>query len=293
METFVVILVLIVLLILLGGTAWFFTREAGSGSSIAWLTANRQFRTMFPGANASTPFSSQTHAVLVDDTQLHQLASELRAEIERNASLQAEMAHRLASLESDLGQTTQLPAFVDERVRTAEQEADARIDKLRRHIAASRQADSPYSQQRNDAVSDLYRKLAQIDVALGAVVNPMLLPGEPISVPEALYDATMQWENWGDVADSAYAFAESFSQNRYLLDPVLAERIEHFIANVRTSLTTLVYPVVQDEHRTGQQRQQMRAGIVDVVNDVAPLRREFEQTWLQGTRVVGLDDDED
>lgn len=292
MDTFVVILVLIVLLILLGGTAWFFTREAGAGSGIAWLTGNRQVRSIFPNAPTSMPFSSRTSALMVDDTQLHQLASELREEIERAATLNAELAARLSAVESDVGQTRQLPAFVDERVKTAEQETQSRIAKLRRDLNASRKSDSPYSQQRNVAVSDLYQKLAQIDVALGAVVNPMLLPGEPISVPEALYDATMQWDNWGDVADRAYAFGESFSQNRYLLESELADRIELFIANVRTSLTTTVYPVVQDEHRTQQQRQQMRAGIVSVVEDIVPLRREFEQTWLSGTLLNGFDDED-
>ncbi|MCO5214980.1 MAG: hypothetical protein M9953_03065 [Thermomicrobiales bacterium] len=293
MDTFVVILVLIVLLVLLGGTAWFFTREAGPGSGMAWLTGNRQFRSVFPSANASMPFSSRTSAIMVDESHLHQLASDLREEIERATQLNLAMEARLSALETDFGSTKQLPAFVDARVQSAEQETRDRIAKIRRDLNASRVSDSPYSVRRNDAVSDLYQKLAQLDVAIGAVVNPMLLPGEQVSVPESLYDDTLIWDNWGDVADRAYAFGESFSQSRYLLDPELALRVETFIATFRTNLTTTVYPVVQDEHRSSQQRQQMRIGIVTVVDEIRPLRREFEQTWLNGTHLDGFTDDDE
>lgn len=292
MDTFVVILVLIVLLVLLGGTAWFFTREAGPGSGVAWLTANRQFRSAFPSANASMPFSSRANAIMVDESHLAQLASDLREEIERASFLTAEMESRLSTLEHDFGSTKQLPAFVDARVQSAEQETRDRIAKIRRELNASRVSDSPYSVRRNDAISDLYQKLAQLDVAIGAVVNPMLLPGEQVSVPETLYDDTLIWDNWGDVADRAYAFGESFSQSRYLLDQELADRVEMFIATFRTNLTTTVYPVVQDEHRSTHQRQQMRAGIVAVVEEIRPLRREFEQTWMNGTHLNGFDNDD-
>lgn len=295
MDTFVVILVLIVLFVLLGGAAWFFTREAGPGSGMTWLTGNRQFRSMFPSARTESPFSSHQPSqtsVMVEDSQLHQLASELRGEIERAATLNQELVARMASLETDFGQTKQLPAFLDERVKSAEQDTRDRIAKLRRDLNSSRKSDSPYSVRKNEAIGDLYQKLAQIDVALGAVVNPMLLPGEPISVPDSLYEDTLIWDNWGDVADRAYAFGESFSQSRFLLDADIANRIEMFISNFRTGLTTTVYPVVQNDQRTSQQLQQMRTGIVAVVDDITPLRREFEQTWLAGTSSAQFDDDE-
>jgi hypothetical protein len=121
----------------------------------------------------------------------------------------------------------------------------------------------------------------------------MLLPGEPISVPENLYEDTLVWDNWGDVADRAYAFGEQFSQHRFLLEPALADRVERFICEFREALTSTVYPIVQDDSATAQQRNDMRAGILSVIEGITPLRREFEHTWIQGTSIDPLQTNED
>ncbi len=294
METFIVILVLIILFVLLGGTAWFFGKEAGPGSASAWLTGTRQFRTMVsPFSSRATALTSRPSTVMIDDSRLHELAEELRGELERTAILAEEFESRLGLVERELGHTKQLPQAIDARVQTAESDSRARIAKLRRELHQGRKADSPYHVRRNEAVSKLYQKLAQLESALGAVVNPMLLPGEPVSVPETLYGDALEWENWGDVADRAYAFGEQFSQNRFLLEPDLAERIEQFISTFRTALTGTVYPVVQTENATAQQLTQMRTGILTVVEGITPLRREFEHTWLNGTAIDRLHDEDD
>ena len=286
METFIVILVLIILFVLLGGTAWFFGKEAGPGSSTAWLTGTRQFRSMVsPFSSRATALTSSPAAMMIDDSRLHELAEELRGELERTTLLAQEFENRLGLVERELGHTRQLPQAIDARVQTAESDSRARIARLRQELHQGRKADSPYSVRRNEAVSKLYQKLAQLESALVAVVNPMLLPGEPVSVPETLYGDTLEWNNWGDVADRAYAFGEQFSQNRFLLAPDLADRIEQFIASFRTALTGTVYPIVQQDNATPQQLTQMRVGIVTVVEGITPLRREFEQTWLSGTAI--------
>jgi hypothetical protein len=125
------------------------------------------------------------------------------------------------------------------------------------------------------------------------VVNPMLLPREPISVPETLYEDTLEWENWGDVADSAYSFGEAFSRSRVLLDPALAKQVEQFISSFREALTGTVYPIVQSPTATASQKAQMRAGIMVVVDGITPIRREFERTWLSGTMIGDIYSDED
>ncbi len=296
METFIVILVLIILFVLLGGTAWFFGKEAGPGAGTAWLTGTRQFRSMVsPFSSKAVAMNPSQSAVMLDDSRLHELASELRGELERTTTLAQEFQDRLLLVERELAQTKRLPQALDARVQSAESDARARLAKLRQEMQQARKVDSPYNVRRNDAVSKLYQKLAQLEVALGAVVNPMLLPGEPISVPETLYEDTLEWENWGDVADRAYAFGEQFSQNRFLLEPALADRIERFISDFREALTGTVYPIVQDGSATAQQRIDMRAGILSVVEGITPLRREFEQTWMQGTTIepVRADDDDD
>lgn len=298
METFIVILVLIVLFVLLGGTAWFFGKEAGPGAGSAWLTGTRQFRGMVsPFSSRATALTSQQSSMMIDDSRLHELAEELRGELERTTILAQEFENRLGLIEREIGHTRQLPQAIDARVQTAESDTRARIARLRQELNNGRKADSPYSVRRNEAVSKLYQKLAQLESALVAVVNPMLLPGEPVSVPDTLYEDTLEWDNWGDVADRAYAFGEQFSQNRFLLEPELANRIERFIATFRTALTGTVYPIVQDGHATPQQLTQMRAGIITVVEGITPLRREFEHTWLSGTAIdrshADADDDDD
>lgn len=294
MDTFIVILVLIILFVLLGGTAWFFGKEAGPGNGFSWLTGSRQFQSMVQ------PFSSKAQelgnrkqsAVMIDDSRLHELADELRGEITRASSLAEQFELRLGTLEREVGHTRQLPQAIDARVQTSESDTRARIGKLRQELNQSRKADSPYSLKRNDAVSKLYQKLAQLEVALGAVVNPMLLPGEPVSVPESLYDDSLQWENWGDVADRAFAFGEQFSQTRFLLAPELSEQIEQFISKFRDSLTGTVYPIVQGDNVSAKQKASMRDGIVTVVEGITPLRREFERTWLSGTAISEFPNEE-
>lgn len=286
METFIVILVLIILFVLLGGAAWFFGKETGPGSGMAWLTGTRQIRGVFTSlGNGEKPFSSgtsQTSAVMVDDAHMN----ELREELQRTLAIGEGLEQRLMLLEQEIGLTRQLPEAIDARVQHSESDFRARFSQIRREINQHRKADSPYSVRRNDAIRDLYQKLAQIEVALGAVVNPMLLPGEPVKVPETLYEETLEWENWGDVADRAFAFGEAFSKNRVLLDPELAERVEQFIASFREALTGTVYPIVQADEATPKERKLIRAGIVTVVEGITPIRREFEQTWLHGTQLA-------
>lgn len=295
METFIVILVLIILFVLLGGAAWFFGKEAGPGSGTAWITGTRQIRSMFTQIGVQEqPFSSRNQpTVMVDDTRIHELAEELRTEITRNIAIGEALETRLRALEHEAVQVRTLPERIDARAQSTASEVRTRIAKLRREMNDQRMSESPFNVKRNDAIRDLYQRLAQLDVAIGAVVNPMLLPGEPVSVPESLYDETLEWSNWGDVADKAYAFGEAFSKNRVLLDPDLAHRVEAFITMFREALTGTVYPIVQEPHITPAQKEKMRAGIVTVVEGITPIRREFEQTWLGGAMMSPSEIDED
>lgn len=290
MDTFIIILVLIVLFVLLGGAAWFFGKEAVPGSGFAWLTGTRHVRSVFSFiGNGGATYSSKPTTVMVDDSHMQELAEELRSEILRTVALSQEFDSRLHAIEADLGSTRQLPETLDTRLQTTEVETRRRLAQLRQELVSARTAESPYSQRRHDAVRELYQKLAQIEVALGAVVNPMLLPGEPVSVPETLDDDTLKWNNWGDVADRAYAFGEAFSKQRVVLEPDFARRIEAFISTFREALTGTVYPIVQSATILPAQKSQMRAGIVTVVDGITPLRREFEETWLQGTMLHAVD----
>lgn len=293
METFIVILVLIILFVLLGGAAWFFGKESGPGSGMAWLSGTRQIRGVFTSlGNGEKPFTSgstQSSALMVDDSRV----KELREELNRTLAIGEGLENRLQLMEKELVIARHLPEALDKRTQESENETNARLSQLRREMQQQRKADSPNNVRRNDAVRDLYQKLAQIEVALGAVVNPMLLPGEPVTVPETLYDETLEWENWGDVADKAYAFGEAFSRNRVLLDPDLAAQVEQFISSFREALTGTVYPIVQSDGATSRQKTQIRSGITTVVEGITPIRRQFEQTWITGTALNLLPTEDD
>lgn len=297
METFIAILVLAVLIGLLVGAAWFFGREAGPGNGMAWLTGNRSFVNIVPTRLrsepvADSPRTTRDSALMVDDPRLLELADELRTELTRTLGFTSEFDGRLREIEREMLQSRAMPdkisAQLDERVSAAERSSKSELERLRQDVHAARTADSSYGLKRNEAVSDLYQKLAQIDVALGQVINPVLLPGEPIAVPDSLFEDTLVWANWQDVGDRAYAFGESFSHCRYLLEPKLANQVQEFIASFREALTGTVYPVVQNPNRTLAQRSQMRAGLIAVVEAIAPLRRELEQTWAQGSHINGF-----
>lgn len=318
METFIVILVLIALLALLGGSALFYGREAGPDASKLWLTGTRNLRNMMSPAQSalmrdvgtnsnpdtdtvpirqtpSAELEARQQALLIDDNRLRELAEELRGELTRAAGLTREFDARLNRMEQELASTKEIPATIDQKVSEVNNRHKQHFSSLRVAIQSSRLADSPHGQRRAEAISEVYMRLANVDAALSAVINPMLLPGEPLLVPDALYDDTLEWENWEDVGDRAFAFGETFNQNRFLLEPELAADIERFVALFREALTGTVYPVVQNPHRTQQHRQAMRQGLVTISDAIPPLRRELEDAWR--TASVAMpdipDDDED
>jgi hypothetical protein len=325
MDTVVVIIVLITLLVLFGGAAWFFLRETGVENAKLWLTSPRQVRQIvspFRASTADSPMERQRDAteplaqgnptpgnsgMVLDDRRLRELAEELRGELTRASGMTRDFDARLTRMEEDLLQSKSLPDVFDKRIQDVDetsrklvQEVHAvsrkRISKLRAEIQTVRKAESPYATRRSEAISDIYTRLARADAALGAVVNPMLLPGEPLRVPEVLFDDTLAWENWADLGERAFEFGEIFNQNRLLLDPDLADQVETFISTLREALTDTIYPVVRQNAPTSAQKAQLRAGLVRVVDSIAPLRRELETAWRATTAAPGgpkADDDEE
>lgn len=324
MDTIVVIIVLVTLLVLFGGAAWFFVRETGVENAKLWLTSPRQIRQAvmpFRGAQQPRPQEEQgaqteplvrqaganpDRTLVLDDSRLRQLAEELRGELTRAAGQTREFDARLTRIEGEITATTsrieeelglvkQLPETIDTSVHEAEERALRRIQKLRGQLRTVRMAESPYSSRRCDALADIYVRLARTEAALANVVNPMLLPGEPLQVPEALFDDTFEWENWADVGERAYEFGEAFNQNRLLLEPKLAAQVETFISTLRKALTDTIYPVVRHQAPSSQQKAQLRTGLEQVVRAIAPLRRTLEDAYqaISAEALKANDDDDD
>ncbi len=310
MDTVVVVIVLITLLVLFGGAAWFFVRETGVENAKLWLTSPRQvrqivmpFRTTASTDPAdervagpeSVPPSQQAmeRQLMLADTRLRELAEELRGDLSRAAGLSREFDTRLTRLEEEIAAARSLPETVDRTVHEVETRTIRKISKLRTRLDTVRLAETTHGTRRSEAISELYSRLARTDAALATVVNPMLLPGEPLRVPETLFDDTLVWENWADVGERAYEFGEAFNQNRLLLAEDTAARIEEFIRTLREALTDSIYPVVRHNAPTPAQKAQLRSGLVRAVESIAPIRRELEEAYRAATADTGPDDDDE
>lgn len=296
METFIVILVLLVLIVLFGGVGYFFIRETGWENARLWITGPRQIRQMMsPSHETASRIDDATYTgryrdaqsaefgpvpVTLDDTALRNLREELHGELTRAAGLTRDFDARLTRIEEDLVVSKQLPdeigKTVQESVQSVEERTQKHISRMQDDLHAARVADSPFGQRRADALAELYANLAHVETALSNVVNPMLLPGEPLRVPDELFEDTLDWENWDDVGERAYSLGDVFNRDRIVLEPELAEQIERFLSTFRQALTEKVSPVVQNPSRTSIQINQMKAGLTMIVTALPPLRRQIE-----------------
>ncbi len=317
METMVVILVLLVLLVLFGGAGYFFVRETGWEHARLWFTAPHQIRQLTGAGrrearatgerDAEPPPSPRRDdrerrerqlgrvepvAIALDDTALRDLREELQGELTRAAGLTREFDARLTRMEEALSQARHMPDEIGQSIREQDAKVRRRIEKLRVEINATKVSTTPFGQRRADALADLYSHLARVEAALAGVVNPILLPGEPLSVPAELFDDTLIWSNWNDVGERAYAFGEVFNQTRFVLEPEVADRIEQFISTFRQAVTGTVYPVLQGESRSPAQLAQVRRGLEAVIAALPPLRRNLEAAYRAQT-TPATEDDED
>ena len=127
----------------------------------------------------------------------------------------------------------------------------AELARLREAVGAAMAAlaarqESPMADPRNgrraEAITTLYKRLAKLETSFISVTNPVLLPGEAFSASEELLPETLRWENWKDVGDGAYAFAEAFNQERIHLDDQTCRDVTAFVTISRSILTNQIYP---------------------------------------------------
>ena len=309
MDTVLVILVTLVVIALLASIGYFFVREAGQENVQAWLTAPKQLKdsvTAFvsrpvgsraidgrePGVkleagamrSASTgnrlPSSSASSvAVALDDSALRELKEELHGELRHATGLTREFDARLVRMESALTEAQKVPDEVDRALRDQDERRQREVDRLEQELATLRQTMGTYGERRGEALADFYGHLARVEVAMAAVVNPMLLPGESLTLPPEMLQETLVWNNWSDVGERAFAFGNVFNQNRFVLEPETADRIEAFIVTLRQVLTRDVYPAVRGGNPSAAQIAQMRSGLESIVRDLPVMRRLLENAY--------------
>ena len=310
MDTVLVVLVLIVVLALLAGIGYFFVREAGQENVQEWLTAPRQLKQSVsafvarpaavsghdPGVKVDPALARPAGAsgrvvagpaqepalpYAFDATALRDLRDEFRDELRQAATLTREFDARLTRMESALTDVRRMPDDVGRSLREQEDRRQREFDRLQHEIGTMRLTLGRWGERRGEALAEVYGNLAKVEVALAAVVNPMLLPGEVLVLPGEFTPEALQWNAWGEVGERAFAFGNAFNQNRYVLDEELAVQVETFIMSLRQGLTRDVFPAVRDGNPTDAQLAQMRAGLTAIVAELPAVRRTIEASYRE------------
>jgi vacuolar-type H+-ATPase subunit H len=223
-----------------------------------------------------------------------------------NAQTTRMLAETTASLGTEFGkfrESLRLEADEQERqlVQVTGKELEANLREMREHLdtelgrfregiggalatlAARQDAGDVNSRARQaDAVYDLYQRLAKMEATVVAVANPVLLPSERLTVPEQLAPENLAWEQWKEVGDAAFAFADSFNRNRLVFDDGTCRELSTFVTGVREQLTDNIYPNLRQP--TEEQRQRLRQALEQLGADISTARDRLEQLYREMAR---------
>jgi hypothetical protein len=312
METVLAIVVLLIILALLAGLAVVWARASGPGAMRAWLVAPTSLReglgnllvsardTTAKDADggvqdadwreAGAPDPRGTVTLAYDETALATLRDDLERDLTSTREHQQALDQHLRRLDLALTEMRGVPDELTKVMRTRERQMRRRLDQLRYEVEGVRRGATASGARRDEAYADLYTHLARIEASLATAINPMLLPGEPLQVPEEFAPETLDAENWDDVGEHAYAFGMTFNQARLVLDPALAADIERFLATLRQGLTGKVYPTVRRPEPSRAQLALMRSALEGIVEALVPVRRQIETAWHRMDRPTLPDD---
>lgn len=126
-------------------------------------------------------------------------------------------------------------------------------------------------ERRAEVTGELYARLARLEAAVAAVTNPILLPGEPYAPPIEFLAEALVWENWKDVGERAFAFADYFNAQRLQLADPVADAIGAFVTTLRGLLTRSVYPNLRPKP-TPQELQTLRAALDQFASELPRVR---------------------
>jgi len=297
MEPFLIVLVVILLVAAIGGVGALYWKEAGPDAGRLWLTGSRRVRDAIQSSKAiprqdTDPLPSQVanqlpeaplralpprdSALVVDDEQFRQLREEVLGELRSASGRSREFDARLTRIEAIAVSQSLVPDEVRSEIAGLRDQQQGELDRIQVSLRAVHLRAGSYGQRRGEALANLYASLARVESSLASVVNPMLLPGENLTLPAELPSAAMTWGTWSDVGEAAYTFGDVFNQNRLLLDPTTADDIGRFIATLRQALTGSVYPTVRDGKPVPDKVAQMRSGLEAIIAALPVVRRQIE-----------------
>ncbi len=258
------------------------TSDAGTSESTS-EGKPPQAVTIKPARQSTTatpvPVGESPAAARLDDAALRELREELQGELRRASGITREFDARLTRIEANSVDTPRLSEELERSIADHANAQRGELARLRNELKTVRDTAGPRGERRTEALANLYGHLARVESALAGVVNPMLLPGEPLTLLTELPPETLVWDNWSDVGERAYALGDAFNQHRLVLDPDTADEIEGFIAILRRGLTGSVDPNVRAQQPTPGQLRQMRAGLETIVAALPGVRRRVELAY--------------
>lgn len=143
----------------------------------------------------------------------------------------------------------------------------------RRHIGRDRRA---------EIISELYARLARLETALGAVTNPVLLPGEAYAPPTEFLTETLIWENWEEVGERAFALADAYSAQRVYLSEDTRAELGAFVTALRVTLTRSIYPQLHAD-ADDEQQAALRAALEQVAIELPRVRQALDAEYRAAT----------
>jgi hypothetical protein len=199
-----------------------------------------------------------------------------------------EQEHQLAQLQSSFSAIDERTGQeLEQSLREMRDHLDAELGRFREGIGgalatlAARQesGEEKIRARQADAIADLYQRLAKLEAALLAVANPVLLPSERLVVPEQLNPEHLAWEQWKEVGDAAFAFADAFNRNRIVLDDSTCRDLAGFVTGIREQLTRSVYPSLQQQ--SDDQHQALRQSLEQLGADISAARDRLELVYRE------------
>jgi hypothetical protein len=220
------------------------------------------------------------------EAELGRLREGLRTSAHEHDAQLARLRDRFAEVD---GQTATALEHALGELRTHQ---EIELSRLREGVGAAMAAiavrqSNPESQviaaRKAEATAGLYRKLAKLETSFMSLANPVLLPGEPFTLPPDLLPETMKWENWKDVGDAAFAFAEAFNQDRIYLDDATCRELISFISTLRLLMTTTIYPNVLPRPGVDpvESRAALQGALEQLGHDIPDARERLEHSFRE------------
>ncbi|MFT4037057.1 MAG: hypothetical protein QM692_02655 [Thermomicrobiales bacterium] len=143
----------------------------------------------------------------------------------------------------------------------------------RKHVGRDRRA---------EIISELYARLARLETALGAVTNPVLLPGEAYAPPAEFLTESLIWENWDEVGERAFALADAYSAQRVYLSEATRAELGAFVTALRVTLTRSIYPQLHAD-ADDEQQAALRSALEQVAIELPRVRQALDAEYRAAT----------